>query len=489
MIIAFSEILFVLTFRLPPTEYELIFVSLLLTAGCCLLLQRGGGVVAIRPSFKRFLPGWFESKSTMSQNAPRNCLAGYRFCLHGAVVAARPALALYVWAVWTQLSSPPAGMGVSLESVTFGFGPARPAGSALFHPLSVIHENSCCAFIIFIGLLLEALLFHFWAFATNSLQGRPSSFAVHLLRFLFLFVVFWSALCVPLPRFWRDPNEDFSVLKRLRNGVWCTTYTHPVDADLIIKQFHTAGYGHKDYRHMGFPMPFRTCDDFCPTFLLLVHQVCIYAQMASQRRIVAHFATSKHISEIVEIDVPNRRIMQRKAKKRMLDECSPDLQSQLETLGHDLEAKRFHMDDAHASNWMWVQDAQSAAWHVVAIDGELYSQLEYWIAFNIIRNVDQRNVGILPLPGCHRCWHWMDGNRLSMKQVVEGRYWWPTASDRQASSGTGACHDAFEARGGRAALSSKELQLFQLYDQKALECSSNQCKVFGKCDLIVRIAN
>mmetsp|Transcript_10593 Transcript_10593/g.26471 ORF Transcript_10593/g.26471 Transcript_10593/m.26471 type:complete len:84 (-) Transcript_10593:1485-1736(-) len=43
MIIAFSEILFVLTFRLPPTEYELIFVSLLLTAGCCLLLQRGGG--------------------------------------------------------------------------------------------------------------------------------------------------------------------------------------------------------------------------------------------------------------------------------------------------------------------------------------------------------------------------------------------------------------------------------------------------------------
>jgi hypothetical protein len=59
------------------------------------------------------------------------------------------------------------------------------------------------------------------------------------------------------------------------------------------------------------------------------------------------------------------------------------------------------------------------------VDGELYSEGEYMIAHWLVRLFDNKNVATLPVPFCNRCFHWYDGPRVQMKQILEGVEWRP----------------------------------------------------------------
>mmetsp|Transcript_77679 Transcript_77679/g.251579 ORF Transcript_77679/g.251579 Transcript_77679/m.251579 type:complete len:295 (-) Transcript_77679:147-1031(-) len=281
-------------------------------------------------------------------------------------------------------------------------------------------------------------------------------------------------------------------------GVWSTQYHVPGGPSSMVKQFHLAGYGHKDYNHVQFPIPYCYCDSVCPLVLLIVHQVCLYYQMGTQVRIVTHFATSQHFPAIREIDITNSRVLVQRAAHQITKSCAPDLLDQLRVVGAELQAKRFYLDGCHARNWMWLPGSgPGETLRVVAIDGELYSQTEYWFAHFLVSRMDMKNVGIIPLPGCHRCYHWFDGPRLSMKQVLEGRSSWPSADTAYKNrSRTYACLPTFAASGGRHALDLRDAEGFELYDRKALQASNNLCQLaaggyllhhrpYGACSLAV----
>ena len=123
---------------------------------------------------------------------------------------------------------------------------------------------------------------------------------------------------------------------------------------------------------------------------------------------------------------------------------------------------------------------------ITIIDGVLYSNTEFHVAKWLIKNVDANVAGLESLPGCHRCFHWFDSPRRSMKQILEGRGWWPkpgtTPVNLNGHEETYACKETSEAGGGRAALPPAARARLERHDEMALITANLHCELFRKCE-------
>merc|ERR1712187_347191 len=137
--------------------------------------------------------------------------------------------------------------------------------------------------------------------------------------------------------------------------------------------------------------------------------------------------------------------------------CRPDLLTQLASFSRALGRKNFYVDDCHACNWMWIGP------RLVSIDGELYSPMELIIHNILLRNLDSRIRGFMPLPGCDRCFHWLDGPRVTMKQILEGRLFNALAPLEWRADFRNKTYPCFDVFKGREALTLETQALMEQY--------------------------
>ena len=460
----------------------------------------------------------------------------------------------YLWVVWSQWTGSSATFMSGDGVFTLGQGRADHAVKAagpfgLFDPIMRMHQ--ICYFPLVV-LCVDGLLripLAVWRFTgresstawessrnlikpSDAVSATPRKRAVRLLAFL---LTLWCVMAVPLPRIWRNPHDDFTgvntdvtgfpKLKMMHAGVWCNVYYHPYDDKKLIKQFHLAGYGHSDYEHIAIPLPYKQCLEYCPLPFAIIHIVALYAQTATMLRIPTFYGDSHAFPTTSELDINTRRVVVSRIPTLSTDHCESDLIEQLEDVSASLEAHRFYLDDAHANNWMWNPDAANPGHQsLVSVDGELYSELEYLFAHFLVHTMDVKNVGTLSLPACHRCYHWQDGPRKSLKMIIEGQGWYPYpeqsecyrithGNDEEAKKALErevdgeqldgkrtddrppglwshgheygekslkyACYEPFNAAGGRASLSAEDLKRFEIFDRKVQESANTIWEFYG----------
>lgn len=360
-----------------------------------------------------------------------------------------------LWLHWMTHTSPPtvAGFEESMARSSAEF-----LERATWWPLAIIRCTSIFNYIGCYVLLLVGWVSFLWQ--TACARGGN-----YFLKFVFLGACCLLPLYIPVRPWWNDTTESLSALEMIHGGLWYRVYQHPVDPSKVVKILPQPGFSHNNFCHVKIPLaPYCNCGDRCHTMFLLVHRLATWLQTNHNARAFFHFREEGHLARVLQIDVDNQIFVVEKAESRITTKCEPDLLGQLLSFNRALERKHFYLDDCHACNWMWMGS------RVVSIDGELYSPLEYKIQKFVVSSLDSRNRGFMPLPGCSRCFHWLDGSRITMKQILEGRIFkTPEAAPLEWRADwrnkTFACDEVFQASGGREALTPEMQELMLWYDE------------------------